>query len=239
MSPLTPLLRPGRYFAERETNFFRVVAVLALLALAGPATVYGLGWVTTAHVDGTVTVENSERPPEFICERGEDPTLYDAGDCQEPREVERDVDTVLWDAFSRFAGPSLLAVPLVVVVAFLFLHVGVWLADGSRGVFRTFSVTTLGMLPALVLTPLSIAVFAWMLHPITIPPDRDAIVIIEQFRMQAVSATSLSGPLRFASALWSGVIWRFGLVHNHELTGTQSTLIAGYVAVCLGAVGLL
>ncbi|NIQ57978.1 MAG: hypothetical protein GWN71_32780, partial [Gammaproteobacteria bacterium] len=92
MAPYTPLLRPRRYFAEREVRIDRVAAVAFVLLLAGPLTVYGVGWALTANLSGSVMVDNPARPPDAFCpEDG----------CEEPERIERDVDAVLWDLLDR------------------------------------------------------------------------------------------------------------------------------------------
>lgn len=65
---------------------------------------YGVGWVLTATVDGTVTVDNPTRPPDSSCET--------AGGCEEPERIERNVDAVIWDVMDEVAGPAFLVYAL-------------------------------------------------------------------------------------------------------------------------------
>ena len=117
MPPRTPLLRPDRYFAEREPNFFRVALVVGLLIAAGPAVVYGVGWVLAGNLDGTVLVDNPEHPPDWVCESdGADSAVFDEEDCDAPERIERNVDAILWDAVEETAGTAILAYPLVLAI---------------------------------------------------------------------------------------------------------------------------
>ena len=38
---------------------------------------------------------------------------------------------------------------------------------------------------------------------------------------------------------WGAVVWRFGLLHEHDLPGTVASMIAGIVAVLLLLIGML
>lgn len=92
MAPRTPLLHPSRFFTERSLHFGRVIIVFALVVFAGLATVYGVGYLLVSHVDGTVMVDNPERPPEMFCDSDMDSVVFDESDCDASRQVERNVD---------------------------------------------------------------------------------------------------------------------------------------------------
>ena len=232
MPPLTPLLRPGRYFAERELNLFRVLVVVGLLVAAGPAAVYGVGWVLAANLDGTVTVDNPERPPDWVCEEDTGgSSVLDDENCDAPREVERDVDAILWDAVDGLAAPAILAYPLVLVVLTLLLHAGAWLADADHGLVPTFAVAAWGMAPTLVLLPVSVLGLALALDPVTVTSGSDPSTAIEPLLTQIRAVEPYGAVGATLSAVWGGVIWRSGLVREQGIRDTDATVVAGLVAL--------
>lgn len=222
MPPYTPLLRPSRYFAAREVDFFRVMAVVGVLLFTGPLAVYGVGWVMTANVDGTVMVDNPERPPDFYCEN--------TGGCEEPEQVEQDVDTVIWNVMDDIVGPAFLVYPLVLGLVTAGLHSGVWLADGDRGWFPTFAVAAWGLLPTVAVVGVSLVGLWLTVDPVIVTPGDDigaALAPLEdQFRA--------FGPYRtvgtVVAAVWGGLIWRAGLGEHQGLPNVEATLVAALVA---------
>lgn len=238
MSPHTPLLRPDRYFAEREVNFFRVMAVVGLLIAAGPAVVYGVGWVLATHLDGTVTIDNPERPPDWVCEGDTGSDVLDDEDCDAPREVERNVDAIMWDAIDEFAGTAPLAYPVALVVLTLLLHAGAWLFGAENGLFPTFAVAAWGMVPSLVLLPVAVVGLSLALDPVTVTPGADPEVALEPLVAQLRAFEPYGALVTATSAVWGGVVWTYGLVHEQGLPGTESAAIAGLVTLLTLAVGL-
>jgi hypothetical protein len=237
VSPLTPLLRPDRYFAERELRFVRVMAVVGLLVAAGPAVVYGVGWVLAENLDGTVLVDNPERPPDWVCEGDGGSAVFDEADCDAPEQVERNVDAILWDAVEEVVGPAILAYPLALVVLTLLLHAGAWLAGAEHGLSPTFAVAAWGMVPTLVLLPVSLVALSLTLDPVTVSPGTDPETAIRPLVAQIRSTEPLSGVVTAVTAVWGGLIWRFGLLHEQGLPGTEATTVAGLVALLTAVVG--
>lgn len=239
MSPRTPLLRPDRYFADREPTIARISVVFLVLLAAGPIAVYGVGWVLTSNVDGTVIVDNPARPPDWVCEdTPSEDSAFDQG-CDEPKEIERNVDSILWDAMDRFMGPAFIAFPLAVGVVTLLLHGGVKLVGRSRGLFRTFAVAAWGTVPSLLFIPVTLVAFSLVLDPVTITPGDDPSVVLQplEANLRAVGPYTSAGAV--VSAVWGGVIWRFGLEDQHDIDGSEATMVAGIVAFLTVLFGLL
>jgi hypothetical protein len=231
VSPRTPLLRPDRYFADREPTIPRIAVIFFVLLLAGPIVVYGVGWVLTENVDGTVVVDNPNRPPDWVCEdTPSEDSAFDQG-CDEPKEVERNVDSILWDAMNEFMGPAFIAYPLAVGLVTLLLHGGVKLVGRSRGLFRTFAVAAWGTVPSLVFIPVTLIAFSLVLDPVTVMPGDDPSVVLEPLEAKIEAVEPYTSVTAVVSAVWGGVIWRFGLADQHELNAMDATMVAGFVAL--------
>lgn len=231
MTPYTPLLRPRRYFATHDVAFVRVAAVFGILLMAGPMTVYGVGWVLTSSVDGTVLVDNPERPPDVFCpEEG----------CDEPERIERDVDAVLWDLMDRFVGPAFAVYPLVVLGATLLLHAGVWLAGRGDGWFPTLAVAAWGLLPAVLLVGVTLVAMRGWVDPVVVSPGDDLSAAFGPLEAQLRAFRPYGRAASVVAAAWGGLIWRAGLIEHQGLPGTEATAVAGVVALLDAAVaGLL
>lgn len=228
MPPFTPLLRPRRYFASRPTHLPKVLAVVGLLLFTGPLTVYGVGWVLTGAVDGTVTVDNPNRPPDWVCEDRSDGDS--AFDCDEPAQLERDVDAVIWDVMGEFAGPAVAVYPVVLLVLTLLLHAGVWLVDADGSWFTTATVATWGLLPAVLVVAGLVVALRYSVDPVTVAPGDDvgAALAPLEAQLRAVRPYRTAGTV--IASVWGAAIWRGGLIERHGLRAVEATVLAGLVA---------
>ena len=181
MRPRTPLLRPDRFFAERDPHALRLLVVGCVLLLSLPVAVSTVGWIVTERVDGTVTVDNPGRPSEAFC-RGA-PDGMDAG-CDAPARVERNVDEPIREALGQFYGPALLAFPIALAFVGGLLHAGSWLLEAENGAGATFVVAAWGLLPSVVGLLGFVALFALLLDPLAVTPDSDPRVLVEHVRTE-------------------------------------------------------
>lgn len=230
MPPRTPLLRPERFFAEHELNGLRLLVVATVLVFSVPAAVAGMGWITTERVDETVMVDDPNRPSEAFCQGA--PDSVDAG-CDAPAEVERGVDGPMNDALGRFVGPALLAFPLALLLVGLVLHAGSWMADGTNGAAQSFAVALWGFVPTMA-GLVALLAFMWLsFDPLTVTPESEPAVLLSHTRAQLQPVERWGPVVSGVSVLWGAVIWRYGLVEERGLRGTETSLVAGLAAVVL------
>ena len=239
MSPRTPLLRPDRYFATHEIDFFRVMALFGLLIFAGPATVYGVGWILVDHIDGTVMVDNPDRPPDYVCDGEFDSEIYDEDACDRPKEIEQNVDSVLWSAIEELIGPALLGFPLVLFITGLLLHAGSWLANGEGGVFPSFAVAAWGMLPSLLSIVVMVPLLWLTLDSYTVLPNQNPSAAIEPIMSQLEGLSGVTHGVTILTAVWGGIIWRYCLEHHRHIPAAAARVTAGTTALILVVLGLL
>lgn len=227
MAPRTPLLRPDRYFADREPGVGRTLAVVALVTVGSVAGVFAIGWVFTDRIDGTVTMDNPERPPDAICENNP----VEMSGCDQPREVERNIDGILSDAVGGIAGQLLWAMPLVWLLIGLLVHAGSWLAGGEGGAGRSFAVTAWGLVPSLAALAVGVAVLAVTFDPISVTPADDPEMLQDQVLAQFGPLRAAGAVLGLVTTAWSAVIWRYGLERWRGLSGAAATAVAVVVAL--------
>ena len=239
MAPRTPLFRPDRFFAEREFHAGRILAVFGLVLASGLVTVYGVGYLMVTHIDGTVLVDNPDRPPEVVCDTGMNSSLYNESNCAAPEEIEQNVDPIIWDAIERLAGVMLGGLLLLIAGLSVILHVGSWLAGGTNGGAESFAVTVWGLAPTLFVAPIGVLALSVLIEPVTLSAAQDPASAFSGVERRIRANQWIGSTLTAASSVWSGVIWRFGLEHKRGLDGAEATALAGAVALLFLLVGAL
>lgn len=235
MSPRTPLLRPDRYFADRDLDSARVLLVLAVVAAAMFVGVLGVGLVVTANLDGTVMVENPDHVPEQLCDSGFDSTPEG---CDEPAEVERNVDAVFWEAFGGLLVPLGIGLLLVALGTAALLHVGARLAGGGGGWVPAFQAVAWGAVPSVISLALGLGVLYVALDPVTVTASSDPSVAVETLEEQIRSVGPVTTVLGLVTLAWTVVIWRFCLEDGYDIDGQSAWAVAVAVGV-LYAFGML
>lgn len=236
MPPLTPLLRPDRFFAERDHDGRRVLAVVAAVTLVALGVFYGIGWIVTINVDGTVMVDNPDRPPDFVCD--DDSDVLDQSGCDQPRLIEQNVDSQIWAAWHNSAAKLVIGIPLAWLVLGGLLHVGSALLGGKNGVFSSFAVAAWGLPPTLVSGIVITGVLIVTVDPITVTPtSQDKALRTLQDPFRAVETIRVI--LTVVAAAWSGIIWRFGLKYERRVNGPAAWVVAGSVAALMAVLALL
>lgn len=239
VSPRTPLFRPDRYFATHEINFFRVMVLVGLLVIAGPVTVYGVGWILVNHIDGTVMVDNPDRPPDFVCDDGFHSDMYDEGACDRSKEIEQNVDRVLWSAIDGLVGPALVAFPIILLIIGMLLHVGSWLADGSGGIFPSFAVAAWGLLPSVLSIVVMLPLLWVAVDSYTLLPNQELSTVIDPLMGQIENLEQVTIVVSMLTAVWGGIIWRYGLEHHRNIPAASARITAGTTALIVVLLGLL
>lgn len=236
MPPHTPLLRPDRFFAERDLHANRLLVVGVVLVLSLPIAIWGVGWVLTDHVDGTVMVDNPERPPDTFCESAPE-TMADG--CDAPAQIEQDVDVLIREAMGEFMGPALVGFPIVLALVAGLLHVGSWMADGTGGIGESIAVALWGLVPSIMTLPVAIGLMALLLDPMTVSPGSDLSLLVDEVRADLQPMLTWGPVISGVTTLWGAAIWRFGLEHERGLDAVEATILAGIVAVLFWAGSLL
>jgi len=228
--PRTPLLRPARFFSEREPKFRHALLLVAAATVLLVVAVYAIGWVLTAHVDGTVLVDNPAHPGEAVCENPPDTGDWN---CDEPPEVARNVDSIISDAVDR-AVTQLFWAPLVGwLVLGTLLHLPSWFAGGDGGAGRSFAVTAWGLSTMFVSLPVGLAVLALTAEPATVTAATTPETF-ERAMLNSLGALQAYGTVTgFLTTLWTGVIWFWGLTVARDLSPGRALLVAGGVVVLL------
>lgn len=236
MPPITPLLRPDRFFAEQDFHGLRILTVALLLIVSLPIGVWSLGWVLQERMDGTVMVDNPNRPPESFCEGASKST--DMG-CDAPAQIERNIDAVLSEAIGQLIGPAVLGILIVIVLIGGLLHAGSWMLGGENGPAASFAVGLWGLVPSLFSLLIGVGLLFVLVDPLTVTPESNSAVVTDQIRADLKPLEKWRPLLTGITMLWSGIIWRFGLLYKRGLTGGEATGVAGSVAIIFWLLSLV
>lgn len=243
MRPRTPLLRPDRYFARRTPDPVRGLILAVVVTLGFLVTIWMLGAVFMDRIDGTVAVDNPDRPPEAFCDDETGSAFEEmngsAYDCDAPAQVDRDIDTILGDALSQFYGPVLVGLPIVLLLAAALLHVGTALFDANGGFAQTLTVTAWGFVPTLVLMPVSVAALWVLMDPVTLSSASDPAAFRDPVMASLERWRPVALALNAVGSLWGAAVWTFGLESARSVTRSQAATVAGTVTVLFLVFGAL
>lgn len=154
---------PGRVyrFVRSPRTFFRestlatnpavgaVVVLSFVFALAWG--MWYLGELFAAATDATVTMDNPERPPDWMCDDvgGTSGAVPDQG-CDEPETVERDAGAILREAVRDYVGMVAVVGLLFWPIAGVVLFVAARIAGGTGSFLPTLAVAAWGVVPEFV-----------------------------------------------------------------------------------------
>lgn len=243
MSPRTPLLRPDRYFKSREPDAARGLVVAALVTIASVALVAGLGVVFTEKIDGTVMIDNPDRPSEAFCDSDPNSMFTEMSevsfDCDAPAEIERDIDPIIRDALGQFYLSMLVGLPIALLGTAVVLHVGTAVCGGRGGFGNSFAVTAWGFAPILVTMPLGLAALWLLMDPVTITPETAPAVLERTVLGSLRPWLPVATALNVASTAWGAVVWTFGLERGRDVSRAQAAAVAAVTASVFFLIGLL
>lgn len=213
-----------------------MLAVLLGLTIGMLALYYAMGWIIAMQVDGTIMVDNPDRPPDSVCQS--DSAVSDTSGCTQPRAIEQDVDTQIWRIWHDEATTILVAIPFGWVILGGLLHAGSWLADGEHGIAPSFAIAAWGLVPFLVGGVLIVGLLAVTLEPVRVTPgNQDAA--LEPLIASIRALKPAQGLVSLGVGVWSAVIWRFGLEQWRGVSDLAAWLVSATLAGGIVIGGLL
>lgn len=223
------------YFARSAAVGFVVVLALAITLAAS---VLYLGGLLAGSTDATVTMDNPDRPPEWVCEaHGDDPDSALGAGCDEPETIERSAGALLREAAGEYVAPvfffSLALWPIAGVTIFVFAR----LAGGDGGFLATLGVAAWGAVPEFVRLFAGLVGLRYALGGTTFAGP------IGSFPDQLVTALApLELPLLVASLvtlLWQWHLLAAGVEEVHDLSRSAAAVAVGIPLAVWGLIGLV
>lgn len=235
------LVRPARAFAKNPPVSVGL-AVLVVVALVNAAVVIQGAGAVAAATTGTVSVENPDRPGDWVCAEAtsDDPGMYDAYTeaCEnEPETVQRSLSSYAYSAASDVAGLAFVGT----LAAALTLSGGVAMLYGGRAsddpdsrvsLAAVLGVTGVGFAPALA----RYATRWWLV-------EREAAAGLDAGTIGAVESTAVAVltpestlyvGVVVATAAWSAYVWRAGwraVLPNPDRRADAAAVVGGLLVV--------
>ncbi|GAB6878944.1 hypothetical protein JCM17823_12180 [Halorubrum gandharaense] len=238
-SPLASLRRLGSTVLDRSRGFFEhrpaarslpvALVVVAIVIVAVVFGIYGLGVIFDATIDETVTVDNPNQPPEWVCEtHDEDSPLGNS--CDEPDRIDVDAGSEIRDATTGFLHYAPVGGVVLWLIFGVVLHIGARLADGEGSVGDTFVVAAWALLPEVFRMVAGLAVIHYALAGAEVRDDS-----MEALGTDIIAALETTGePLLLASAITIALQWWIvigGLEVLHDLSRRKAIAVATVFAV--------
>ncbi|MWV65820.1 YIP1 family protein [Halorubrum sp. JWXQ-INN 858] len=241
-SPLAALVAVVSAALDRSRDHFRgrdaVSVGVAVLLVGGVAVgtalgIVGLGLVFDATIDETVTVDNPDQPPEWVCEsevHGEESPVT-AG-CDRPDRIDVDVGAELRDAAAGLFHYGLIGVVVWWGVFAGVLHGGARIAGGNGSFADSLVVAAWAIVPELLRVGIGLAVIGYALATADVGGGGFETIAADV----TAAIGGASGPLFAASVATVAIQW-FVVVGGLEATHDLDRLTAGVLAGVFG--GLL
>lgn len=147
---LRVLVRPAETLDEWSPSFGPPLAIVALVALVCAVGVGLSAGFAAEHVDGTIQIDNPERPPDWACEQREsfdNDSVFHDETCDLPKQISFPLGPFAHDVVLGQAWVAFVAVLLSWPVTAGFFHVFARGRDAA-GFSRTLAYTAWGFLPA-------------------------------------------------------------------------------------------
>ena len=133
--PLRQLVvSPGAFFEERPPAETLPIAagIVVLFAVSLLVGILLLGSMLAGAIDATVTMDNPDRPPDWVCEQhGDDPDSALGEGCDEPATIQRDAGALVQEEVNGYLWIAIVVPFVIWLVAGAVLFGGGRLAGGS------------------------------------------------------------------------------------------------------------
>ncbi|ELY90164.1 hypothetical protein C483_11658 [Natrialba hulunbeirensis JCM 10989] len=218
------LRSPSRFFEEHEpaTTLPVAIGIVVTFAIALVLSIYFIASILGGTIDGTVAVDNPNRPPEWVCD-GPAGEMHETSNCDEPETIERDGGSLVYEAATDYVG-YVAVLPFVMwLVGGLVLFAAGRLANGSPSLGGTFALAGWAAVPEFARLTAGLLAIAYALSDETITQLEQAPNVIE---------TAL-GPVEpvLAVATIATVVWQWALLTGGLQQDADLSRAAAGVAV--------
>ncbi|WP_267642409.1 Yip1 family protein [Haloarchaeobius amylolyticus] len=228
------LVDPAAFFAPdaRGRDLGPAFAAVLLAALVVTGAAGAMLYVASTSITGTVTVDNPERPPDWVCSDDspmENDSVFEDG-CNQPKTLDRDAGALFWNVASGQLPILFVGLLLLWPILGVGLHVLTALGGGEGSFTRTLAVTGWGFVPTAIAGVVGAAAVSAVLAGKTFQlSNPDAFV--REFR--AVFGGTLGAlllVLRLGTTAWQVAIWGYGLERLRHVSRAAGFTAAGIVA---------
>lgn len=224
----TLLLAPTTFFAEREPSATLPMAagVVVVCVVVAVLCVLALPTILGSAIDGPITMDNPDKPPEWVCEQDSLDEEFDhrPENCDEPDTVERTPESLLREIIAPYAGGVAVALLFLWGVGTLSFYLMASLLGGTPSLGGTAALAGWAALPELVRFPLALLVIRRAVSDVTIEdPEAEMDVLLDAIG----SVDPFLTVVTLFTTLWQWYIVSGGLERDAALSNGQARLAAG------------
>lgn len=226
--PLRQLVvSPGAFFEERPPAETLSIAAGVVVAFA-VCLVVGfllLGSMLAGAIDATVTMDNPDRPPDWVCERhADDPDSAFSDGCDEPATIERDAGELVRGVIHEHLWIAVVGPFVLWPIAGVVLFGAGRLAGGSPSFSGTLALAGWAALPEFVRLGVGLVSLWYVLSGVTITnPERGAAAL--EAVMGPVEPVLLAASL--VTFCWQWYLLTGGLEQEAEISRGAAAFAVG------------
>ncbi|OIB55632.1 Yip1 family protein [Natrialba sp. SSL1] len=219
------LRSPSKFFEEHDpaTTLPVAIGIVVTFAIALVLSVYFIASVLGGTIEGTVTVDNPDRPPEWVCDS---PTgeMHETSSCDEPETIERDGGSLFYEAATNYVGYAAVLPFLMWVVGGLVLFAAGRLANGSPSLGGTFALAGWAAVPEFARLAAGLLAITVALSDVTITQFEQAPDVIE---VALASVEPVLVLATVATTIWQWVLLTGGLQQDADLSRAAAGVAVG------------
>lgn len=230
------LLEPAAFFDDRPPSETLPIAigilVLFVIALAGGT--YLVGSITANAIDTTVTMDNPDRPPEWVCtHHGDEAGSSLADNCDAPETIERDAGSLLREAIHDYLWVAFVGPVVLWIAGGIVLYGAGSIAGGTPSISGTFALAGWAAVPEFARLAVGLAGLQLGLRNVTIT-DLERAVSEFEAAMAPLEPVFLAASL--VTIAWQWYLLTGGLSQEADIPRTAAAVGTG---VPLGVLALV
>lgn len=226
--PLRQLVvSPGAFFEERPPAETLPIAagIVVAFVLCLTVGVLLIGSMLAGAIDATVTMDNPNRPPDWVCERhADDPDSAFSQGCDEPATIERDAGELAQDAVQEYLWIALAGPFVLWLIGGTVLFGAGRLAGGSPSFAGTLSLAGWAALPEFLRLGVGLVSLWFVLSNVTITDPERGVAVFEA-AMAPVEPVLLVASL--VTIGWQWYLLTGGLEQEADISRTAAALAVG------------
>ncbi|WP_144904318.1 YIP1 family protein [Halobellus captivus] len=244
---MVPSVRPLRQLVVSPTRFFEerppaetlpiAAGIVIVFAVALTGGILLVGSMLAGSVDATVTMDNPERPPDFVCEQhADDPDSAFGDGCDEPKTIERDAGELIREAANDSLWIGLVGPFVLWILGTVTLFAGGRLAAGDPSVAGTAALAGWAALPEFVRLAAGFIGLWYVLDDLTITTLDGAPAVLEA-AMASIEPVLLIASI--VTLVWQWSILSAGLSEDAGISRGAAAVAVGVPLVIFFVFGAL
>lgn len=216
------LLDPVGFFEEREPaeTFPYAMGVLLVFAITLVVALFLVADILAGAIEGPLTVDNPDRPPEGICESFED---VRPDGCDEPERIERSPGSLMRDAVSEYVGAALAGVFVMWVLGTVLFNLTARMLGGTPSLSGTAALAAWAALPEFLRLGAGVVAIHVAVSDVTVTdPESESQILVDAL----ASVEPYLAVATLLTFLWQWYLVTGGLASDADLSRPAAAFAA-------------